>query len=140
MYKSIRIFAAAAVAASAVAAPALADRILSGEEAHQLLAGQKFTFACVDGTRGEASYTRSGAATAAYRLATAGDDAAVQQDQGRVHAEGGNVCIRWNNLNGGSEGCYRMTERRAGQYRIAEGATRWCDLTIRGMGERAERN
>jgi len=140
LYKSIRVVAAACIAAAAVAGPALAERLLSGEEAHQLLAGQKFTFACVDGTRGEASYTRSGAATAAYRLATAGDDAELQRDQGRVRAEGGNVCIRWNNLNGGGEGCYRMVERRPGQYRISEGSTRWCDLTIRGTGERAERN
>lgn len=105
-----------------------------------MLAGQKFSFACVDGTRGEASYTRAGTATAAYRLPTAGDDAAVQRDHGRVRAEGGNVCIRWNNLNGGTEGCYRMTERRPGQYRIAAGQTRWCDLRINGAGYRAERN
>jgi hypothetical protein len=137
--KSIRVIAAAAIATAATA-PALADRLMTGDEAHQLLAGQKFTFACVDGTRGEASYTRAGAATAAYRLPTAGDDAALLQDQGRVRANGENVCIRWNNLNGGSEGCYRVTERRPGQYRIAEGSTRWCDLSIRGAGDRAERN
>ena len=128
---SIRIFAAAFVAATVIAAPALADRVLNGTEAHQKLAGQTFEFSCVDGTRGEARYAKSGIATASYRLPTAGSDAAIQRDQGRVRAEGENLCIRWNNLNGGEEGCYRTTERKPGQYRIAEGRARWCDLSAR---------
>jgi hypothetical protein len=33
-----------------------------------------------------------------------------------------------------------MTERHPGKYRIAtEDKRRWCDLTIRGMTERADR-
>lgn len=127
----IRILAAAVVAVTVTVAPALADRVLTGTEAHQTLAGQSFEFSCVDGTRGEASYAKSGIATANYRLPTAGDDAAIQKDQGRVRLNGENLCIRWNNLNGGAEGCYRMTERRPGQYRIAEGQARWCDLSAR---------
>jgi hypothetical protein len=67
-------------------------------------------------------------------------EAVLISDQGRVRADGDNVCIRWKNLNGGDEGCYRMSERRPGVYRIAEGQARWCDLSIRGAGERAERN
>ena len=133
---SIRTFAAAVAVAAVIVAPAFAETILSGADAHQRLAGQTFDFNCVDGTRGQASYGKSGVATANYRLPTAGDDAAIQKDHGRVRAEGGNVCIRWNNLNGGNEGCYRMTERRPGVYRIAEGQMRWCELSQRGV-ERA---
>jgi hypothetical protein len=133
---SVRTFAAVLAAAAIIVAPALADNILNGTDAHQRLAGQTFDFNCVDGTRGQASYGKSGVATASYRLPTASDDAAVQKDQGRVRAEGANVCIRWNNLNGGNEGCYRMTERRPGVYRIAEGQMRWCELSVRGV-ERA---
>jgi hypothetical protein len=133
---SIRTFAAVVAAAMSVAAPALAETILSGTDAHQRLAGQTFDFNCVDGTRGQATYGKSGVATASYRLPTAGEDAAIQKDHGRVRSEGNNVCIRWNNLNGGNEGCYRMTERRPGVYRIAEGQLRWCELSVRSL-ERA---
>jgi hypothetical protein len=102
--------------------------------------GQTFDFNCVDGTRGEATYGKSGVATASYRLPSASDEAAVQKDQGRVRANGDDVCIRWSTLNGGEEGCYRMTERRPGQYRIADGKIRWCDLSSRLPGARADRN
>jgi hypothetical protein len=132
----IRTFAAVVAAAAVIAAPALAENILTGADAHQRLSGQSFDFNCVDGTRGQASYGRSGLMTASYRLPMAGDDAALQKDQGRVRTEGNNVCIRWNNLNGGTEGCYRMTERRPGVYRIADGPVRWCELSLRGI-ERA---
>jgi hypothetical protein len=135
-----RTIAAATLAAAVFAAPALADNFLSGAEAHQRLAGQTFDFNCVDGTRGQATYGKSGVATANYRLASASDDAAVQQDQGRVRANGDNVCIRWSKLNGGDEGCYRMTERKPGQYRIASGQIRWCDLSTRSSTARADNN
>jgi hypothetical protein len=48
-----------------------------------------------------------------------------------VRVDGEHLCIRWGKLNGGAEGCYRMTERRPGTYRIAEGSMRWCDITVR---------
>lgn len=132
-----RALAAGAIAVAIWTAPALADRVLNGTEAHQMLAGQTFDFNCVDGTRGEASYAKSGVATASYRLPTAGADAAVQRDQGRVRANGENLCIRWGTLNGGEEGCYKMTERRPGVYRIAEGQLRWCELSARTATARA---
>jgi hypothetical protein len=136
-----RTIAAAIVAATAVVVPALADGEMSGEQAQKLLAGQRFDFHCVDGTRGEASYAHSGIATASYRLSSSTDEAALLKDQGRVRMAGNMVCIRWNNLNSGEEGCFRMTERQPGRYRIAtEDKIRWCDLSVRGTGERAERN
>lgn len=132
---------AAISAATLTAVPAwAADRVLNGAEAHQVLVGQKFAFHCVDGTRGEASYAHSGVATASYRPFSAGDDTKEVQDQGRVRTAGENICIRWNNLNGGQEGCFRTTERRPGQYRIAmEDKIRWCDITVRGA-DRADRD
>jgi hypothetical protein len=132
-----RITAAVLTAATLFAAPAFAQKFLSGEEAQRKLAGQRFAFACVDGTRGQASYSASGLATASYLLAGAGAGAAIQKDQGRVRAEGSNICIRWNRLMGGEEACFRMAERAPGQFRIADGPGRWCDLTS-GPGDRAE--
>lgn len=123
--------AAGAISVALFASPALADRVLSGAEAHQMLSGQTFEFNCVDGTRGEASYAKSGVATANFRLSGANADAAVQRDHGRVRAEGENLCIRWGTLNGGKEGCYKMVERRPGMYRISEGQLRWCEFTAR---------
>lgn len=133
---SIRTVAAAGIAIAIGAAPALADRVLNGTEAHQKLAGQTFDFSCVDGTRGQATYAKSGVATASYRLPTAEVDATMLNDRGSVRANGDNVCIRWGKLNGGDEGCYKMTERRPGQYRIAEGQMRWCDLNARAIEAR----
>jgi hypothetical protein len=128
------------VAATTLIAPALADGEISGEQAQKLLAGQRFDFHCVDGTRGEASYAHSGLATASYRLPSAADDAAMLKDQGRVRSDGDKLCIRWNKLNSGEEGCFRMTERKPGTWRIAtEDKFRWCDLSLRA-GAFAERN
>jgi hypothetical protein len=136
----LRTIAAAFTAAVLFSAPAFADNVLTGAEAHQRLSGQTFDFNCVDGTRGEATYGKSGVATASYRLPSASDEAAVQKDHGRVRANGENVCIGGTTLNGGEEGCYRMTERKPGQFRIADGAIRWCDLSSRVPGARADRN
>lgn len=133
MNVSIRTAAAVLAAGCIFVAPALADRILSGPEAQKLLSGQSFDFYCVDGTRGEARYANSGMATANYRLPSAPDGAAMLKDQGRVRTEGENVCIRWNNLNSGEEGCFRVSERQPGKYRIATtDRIRWCDLSARG--------
>jgi hypothetical protein len=128
---------AGAIAVAVWISPALADRVINGTEAHQMLAGQTFDFNCVDGTRGEASYAKSGVATASFRLPSADSTAAVQRDNGRVRADGDNLCIRWGTLNGGKEGCYKMTERRPGVYRIAEGQLRWCELSARSATARA---
>jgi hypothetical protein len=138
--KPLRTIAAAFVVTGMLAGPALADNVISGAEAHRMLAGQTFDFNCVDGTRGQATYATSGVATASYRLPSASDNAALLKDQGRVRADGDSLCIRWTTLNGGSEGCFRMTERKPGVYRIADGHIRWCDLSTRSVGARADRN
>jgi hypothetical protein len=129
---TIRIVAVALVAATTFNGPVLADRALSGPEAKNLLAGRQFDFICVDGTRGRANYHQGGgAATAVFRVPTSRDDAMEQQDQGLVRTTGDDVCIRWQRLNDGQEGCYRMTERKPGLYRIATNdQARWCDLDL----------
>ncbi len=130
-HKFSRALAAGTIAVALWTSPAFADRVLSGAEAHQMLSGQTFEFNCVDGTRGEASYAKSGVATASFRLGGANVDAAIQRDHGRVRAEGENLCVRWGTLNGGKEGCYKTVERRPGLYRISEGQLRWCELSAR---------
>ena len=128
----IRTVAAAAIAATAFSAPVLADRVLTGSEAQSLLAGRRFDFNCIDGTIGMASYERSGVAKAIYRSPTAPETAMEETDEGRVRSAGEDVCIHWQRLNFGREGCYRMTERAPGSYRIATlNQGRWCDLNSR---------
>lgn len=132
MYLKTRIIVAALAGAAALATPALAEKVLSGSEAQNRLQGRNFDFICMDGTQGRASYQRSGYATASYRLANAGESAVAQTDRGQVRAEGDAVCIRWQTLNMGREGCFVMTERAPGTYRIATQLTgRWCDLSER---------
>jgi hypothetical protein len=129
---SIRTFAAAVLAAAAFSAPVLAERALNGSEAQSLLAGRRFDFNCIDGTSGMASYEHGGVAKAFYRSPTARDTTTEETDEGRVRSAGEDVCIHWQRLNSGREGCYRMTERKPGLYRIATtDQGRWCDLTER---------
>ena len=127
---STRTFAAAVVAAAAFSAPVLAERILTGSEAQSLLAGRRFNFNCFDGTTGMASYEPGGVARATYRSPTARETAMEEIDEGRVRSAGGDLCIQWQRLDSGREGCYRMVERVPGSYRIATlNQARWCDLT-----------
>jgi hypothetical protein len=131
--QSIRTFAAAILAATTVTAPVLADQLLTGSEAQNLLAGRRFEFNCIDGTSGWASYERSGLAKAIYRMPNMRETAMEVADTGRVRSAGDNVCIRWQQLNSGEEGCYRMTQYSPGRYRIATSDQgRWCDLQERG--------
>jgi hypothetical protein len=131
--QSIRTLAAAILAATTVTAPVLADRILTGSEAQNLLAGRRFEFNCIDGTSGWASYERSGLAKAVYRMPNMRETAMEESDVGRVRSSGNDLCIHWQQLNSGKEGCYRMTEYSPGRYRIATSDQgRWCDLQERG--------
>lgn len=132
MNTKIKTYAAALLGVATLITPALADKVLSGSEAQNRLQGRNFDFVCMDGTQGRASYQRSGYATASYRLANAGETAVAQTDRGQVRAEADAVCIRWQTLNMGREGCFTMTERAPGTYRIATQVTgRWCDLVER---------
>lgn len=132
MNTKIKTYAAALVGVAILATPALAEKVLSGSEAQNRLQGRNFDFVCMDGTQGRASYQRSGYATASYRLANAGETAVAQTDRGQVRSEGDAVCIRWQTLNSGREGCFVMTERSPGTYRISTQITgRWCDLVER---------
>ena len=133
MNQSIRIFTAAILAATILTVPVLADRILTGPEAQSLLAGRRFEFNCIDGTTGLASYERSGMAKAIFRMPNMRDTAMEESDVGHVRSSGNDLCIRWQQLNSGQEGCYRMTEHAPGRYRIATSdQARWCDLLERG--------
>jgi hypothetical protein len=133
MNQSVCTFAAAILAATTITAPVLADQILTGSEAQNLLAGRRFEFNCIDGTSGSASYERSGLAKAIYRMPNMRDIAMEVSDEGRVRSTGNDLCIRWQQLNSGQEGCYRMTQSSPGRYRIATSdQARWCDLQERG--------
>ena len=133
MKLSIRTFAAAVLAAAAFSAPVLAERAMTGSEAQTLLAGRRFEFNCIDGTSGWASYERSGLAKAIYRMPNMRETAMEVADTGRVRSAGNDLCIRWQQLNFGEEGCYRMTQYSPGRYRIATSDQgRWCDLLERG--------
>lgn len=132
MNVNIKTTAAALLSVATLITPALAEKVLSGQEAQNRLQGRRFDFVCMDGTQGRASYERSGFATASYRLANAGESAVAQTDRGQVRADGDAVCIRWQTLNMGREGCFVMTERAPGTYRISTQVTgRWCDLSER---------
>jgi hypothetical protein len=125
------ILAFVVVLAISPLAPVLADSLLQGAEAQRQLDGKRFSFNCVNGTTGFASYAGQ-TATALYRMPTARETDVEQNDLGEVHASGEALCIRWQRLNGGKNDCYRVSAKEPGSYRIATPDGRlWCDFTER---------
>ncbi len=123
------IFAFALLLASM--APALADAPLQGAEAQRLLDGKRFSFNCVNGTTGFASYAGE-TATALYKMPSARETDLEENDLGHVQASGDALCIRWQRLNGGKNDCYKVHAKEPGSYRIASPDGRlWCDFTER---------
>ncbi|HEV1999282.1 MAG TPA: hypothetical protein VGQ97_02205 [Xanthobacteraceae bacterium] len=125
------ILAFALMLASGALAPVLADSQLQGAEAQRLLDGKRFSFNCVNGTTGVASYAGQ-TATALYRMPSARESDLEENDRGQVQAAGEALCIRWQRLNGGKNDCYKVSAREPGSYRIATPDGRlWCDFTER---------
>lgn len=123
------IFAFALLLASI--APALADAQLQGAEAQRLLDGKRFSFNCVNGTTGFASYAGQ-TATALYKMPSARETDLEENDRAHVQASGDALCIRWQRLNGGKNDCYKVSAKEPGSYRIASPDGRlWCDFTER---------
>ena len=110
------------------ASPALADRMLSGAEAHRLLSGKRFNLQCVDGTRGAGSFSASGLVTVSYKRPAAREDAMESMEQATVRAKGNEICVNWKEFAGGGNGCYPVAERSAGRYRLGT-SDRWCDIS-----------
>jgi hypothetical protein len=102
------------------------ERALDGAEAQRVLNGRRFSLSCIDGTSG--SGRLNGAVVSANYLRSA--ELGPVRDIGHVRASGANLCIRWNEMNNGAEGCYQVSERAEGHYRIASGMG-WCDLAVR---------
>ena len=124
-------FAFALILASSALAPVLAGERLQGAEAQRLLDGKRFSFNCVNGTTGFASYVGQ-TATALYKMPAARESDMEENDRGTVQAAGNALCIRWQRLNGGKNDCYRVSAKEPGSYRIATPDGRlWCDFTER---------
>ena len=124
-------FAFALIVASSALAPVLADGQLQGAEAQRLLDGRRFSFHCVNGTTGFASYAGQ-TATALYKMPAARESDMEENDRGDVQAAGDALCIRWQRLNGGKNDCYKVSAKEPGSYRIATPDGRlWCDFTER---------
>jgi hypothetical protein len=111
-------------------AAALADKALTGAEMQKALSGKRFNLACADGTKGSGSYS-GGVAKAAYTRPSSRDDAGSDTDQAAVRAHGPEICLSWQKLNGGGEGCYGVIEKSEGGYRLASANGGWCDITLK---------
>ena len=110
---------------------AIADKVMTGAEAQRALAGKRFILACADGTKGTGSYSASGVAQASYTRPNSRDDAGLKPDRASVRAQGAEICLNWKKLNGGGEGCYGVTERASGSFRLASASGGWCDITLK---------
>jgi hypothetical protein len=117
--------------ASSTLASALGDGELRGAEAQRLLDGKDFTFNCVNGATGFASYAGR-TATALYKMPAAREADMEENDQALVQPAGDALCIRWQRLNGGKNDCYKVIVKEPGTYRIATPDGKlWCDFTER---------
>jgi hypothetical protein len=118
------LFAAAAVAASV---PAHAERPITGAEAQRLLAGKQFLIQCVDGTQGYGVFNTHGLVTVAYRRFNARNGTPDERDRATVRARGNEICLAWKQFDGGGDGCYPVSQKNAGHYRIGS-SMRWCEI------------
>jgi hypothetical protein len=140
MPKPVRIVLACLtfVAAVLAASPqALAERPISGAEAQQLLAGKQFLIQCVDGTQGYGVFNMHGVVNVAYRRFNAHRNAPDQRDRATVRARGNEICLAWREFDGGGDGCYPISEKNVGHYRIGS-AMRWCEIKARPASQTAQ--
>jgi hypothetical protein len=113
-----------------VAAPAYAERPISGAEAQRLLSGKQLLIQCVDGTQGYGVFNSHGIVNVAYRRMTTRSDAPDMRDRATVRARGHEICLAWKEFDGGGDGCYPVAEKDKGHFRIGSGI-RWCEIKAR---------
>lgn len=132
MPKPVRVVLSSVVVAISLvtAAPALAERPLTGAEAQRLLSGKQFLIQCVDGTQGYGAFNTHGVVTVAYRRSHFRSDAPDMRDRATVRARGNEICLAWKEFDGGGDGCYPVAQKDAGHYRIGS-AIRWCEIKAR---------
>lgn len=112
------------------ASPAWAERLVTGEEAQNILAGKSFSLSCVNGVSGRGSFN-GGIVKASYRMPSAAEGADPVNDLGKVRSRGADLCIAWRHLTNGDEGCYRVSEKAPGRYRISVPSGHlWCDFAV----------
>lgn len=130
MSKQFRVVLTGTVLATAVFAasvPARAERPITGAEAQRLLSGKQFLIQCVDGTQGHGVFNSHGTVTVAYRRFNAPNGMPDQRDRATVRARGHEICLAWKEFDGGGDGCYPVSQKDAGHYRIGS-AMRWCEI------------
>jgi hypothetical protein len=133
MPKPVRVVVArlAVIAAAlAVSSQASAERPISGAEAARLLAGKQFQIMCVDGTHGYGVFNTHGVVTVAYRRYNARASAPDMRDRATVQARGNEICLAWKEFDGGGDGCYPVSEKNTGHFRIGS-TMRWCEIKAR---------
>jgi hypothetical protein len=114
----------------AFSTPSFAQRPISGAEAQRLLTGKQFMIQCVDGTQGYGVFNNHGIVTVAYRRFSTRNDAPDLRDRATVRARGNEICLAWKEFDGGGDGCYPVSEKNVGHYRIGS-AMRWCEIKAR---------
>jgi hypothetical protein len=128
----IKVLAPAIAAACLFAMPAAADRVLSGAEAQQTLAGSSASFKCNDGTIGNARYNADGRGTASFRFPNQPQNIPDQTGFGQVRAKGELVCVSWRQLAASGENCFRLIEQAKGRYRgTTLDGQGWCEFSLR---------
>jgi hypothetical protein len=140
MPKPFRVVLAGIAAASVVllvANPAAAERPITGAEAQRLLSGKQFMIQCVDGTQGYGVFNAHGIVNVAYRRFNMRNDAPDLRDRATVRARGNEICLAWKEFDGGGDGCYPISEKNNGHYRIGS-TIRWCEIKARPATQTAQ--
>jgi hypothetical protein len=133
MPKLVRVVLAGVALASGTlifSSAAIAQRPISGAEAQRLLSGKQFMIQCVDGTQGHGVFNTHGVVNVAYRRHNAHRDSPDQRDRATVRARGNEICLAWKEFDGGGDGCYPVSEKDYGHFRIGS-TLRWCEIKAR---------
>ena len=122
-------FAPALTVFMAMCGSAGAQQVLSGAEIQALLKNKRVSLACVDGSHGSGTYTMArnfGTIRGRYSAA----NAPPVSDTGTVQAQGNDLCVQFQKLNGGNQTCFAVSQTGRGQFAFSAFGIKACALKV----------
>lgn len=116
-------------AAALLSTAALAQSALSGADIQKMLKDKRVALNCVDGTSGSGRYTMAknfGVIKGRYQRA----GAKAASDTGVVRAQGNNLCVKFELLNGGNENCFDVAQTGKGKFEFSASGIRACTISV----------
>ena len=123
------------LAAGAMAAPALAGQVMTGEEARRFVSGKVFSFTCFDGTRGAGRVLDDGGAAGAVQFSGSGPVRHVRLPGNTLQVRGQAVCASIKGIP--FEPCFNLDKKDERNFRgsISGFGFAYCDFRHQGAAQ-----